>query len=1012
LLKLDPKNTELLHQKQTVLNKSIETTQEKLKQLKQLKEKADIEMANGTEINEENYRSLQREIVATETKLSNLKNEASNWRKAGDGLIEFGNKLDKLATKVDNLGNKLSTRLTIPIMGAFAAATKEAIEFESAFTGVTKTVDGTEEQLESIKQGIRDLAKEIPSSTTEISEVAEAAGQLGIQTDNVLSFTKTMIDLGNATNLSADDAATTLARFANITQMSQSDFNRLGSVIVALGNNFATTESEIANMGMNLASAGKQVGMSQPQIMALATALSSVGLEAQAGGTAFSKVMVNMQLAVENGGKELRDFANVAGMSADEFAEAFQEDATTAIMAFVEGLSQSGERGESAIKVLDDMGITETRLRDALLRSANASDVMRNAIDLGNEAWDKNIALTEEANKRYSTTESQLQITKNKIKDVAVSIGNKLLPIVKKILEKVESWIDKFDKLSDAEKNNIIKVGLLVAALGPLLKLLSTGISVIGGFAKGIGTITKAISLAKNGIGDATGPTKILATMFQNLATPLGIAATGITTAVGIIINEIKKAEEKAKETFGAMSDGAKEFYEGIDNAKSHLGDFNTELFVSAQEQQELQEQMQEVQNGITEICRTASEERRDYTLEEIEQLDEYFQKLRELNQRELELEKAIAGAISQQATQNLQNFKGSLEEYTVTGQEWIKTAEDQKDKTIDLIEKQTIEEVALLNQRYGDEANMQNTAYATEYNAIEENKQKKIQQANDEVAQINSVFATGYLERSNLADVYSEKVQETNERIENENKQHSTNMDNINRKIYTEYVGNTNAKLDKERDLENEENRHKIRQKAIWTEMYENMDQSQLKQIGSLMAMAANTEMYGGKVDDKTKELINNILADFDKMPEGTKNIMKDAMQPMLDTMEQESPALYAKASNIADGILSRLKKSFDIHSPSRETRKIFENVMKGAELGLEDEEKQLNKEVDSITKKLQDKFTMLIPNMGDIKQSIVEKTQTIFTTPQIVFNVQELDEAKLQQCFNYINKKFGSAY
>ena len=368
MLKLDPKNTELLNQKQTVLNQTIQATEEKLNHLKEIKAKADEQMANGTAINEENYRNLQREIIKTQRELSDLKNESSNWVKTGDKLIEWGKHLDSIGKKIDSLGNKLTTRLTVPITGAMTVATKKAIEFESAFTGVTKTVDGTEEQLESLKKGIKELSKEIPSSTTEIAAIAEAAGQLGIQTDNVLDFTKTMINMGNATNLSADEAATTLARFANVTRMSQSDFDKLGSVIVDLGNNFATTEAEITQMGMNLASAGTQVGMSQSDIMGLATALSSVGLEAQAGGTAFSKVMVNMQLAVEKGGKDLKNFASVAGMTTKDFKKAFKEDATGAIMKFVEGLSKSGERGKSAIKILDSMGIKETRLRDALLR--------------------------------------------------------------------------------------------------------------------------------------------------------------------------------------------------------------------------------------------------------------------------------------------------------------------------------------------------------------------------------------------------------------------------------------------------------------------------------------------------------------------------------------------------------------------------------------------------------------------------------------------------------------------
>lgn len=150
-----------------------------------------------------------------------------------------------------------------------------------------------------LESGLRDLAKQLPSSHSEIAKVAEAAGQLGIKTQNVKSFTKTMIDLGESTNMSAESAATSLARFANITQMSQKDFDKLGSAIVDLGNNYATTESEITEMALRIAGAGKQVGMSQGDILGFATALSSVGVEAEAGGSAISKVMVQMQLAVE-----------------------------------------------------------------------------------------------------------------------------------------------------------------------------------------------------------------------------------------------------------------------------------------------------------------------------------------------------------------------------------------------------------------------------------------------------------------------------------------------------------------------------------------------------------------------------------------------------------------------------------------------------------------------------------------------------------------------------------------
>lgn len=395
----------------------------------------------------------------------------------------IGAQWGSLSKKMKDVGKSLTKYVTTPIVGAGVLSAKSAIDFESAFAGVRKTVEATEAQFAALEEGIRGMSREIPAAATEIAGVAEAAGQLGIETDNILGFTRTMIDLGEATNMSATDAATSLARLANITQMPQSEFDRLGSTVVALGNNLATTESEIVEMGLRLAGAGKQVGMSEAQILSFAGALSSVGIEAEAGGSAFSRVMTQMQLATETGGRALNDFASVAGMSADEFRQAFQEDATSAIISFVEGLGNAEDRGTSAIKVLDDMGITEIRLRDALLRAAGAGDLFAESIEIGTTAWEENTALTKEAEQRYKTLASQLKIAKNNVIDSAISIGEILSPHIQRASELLKELTERFRSLSPEQRENYIKWGLIVAAIGPVLTVGAKAIGVI----KGIG---------------------------------------------------------------------------------------------------------------------------------------------------------------------------------------------------------------------------------------------------------------------------------------------------------------------------------------------------------------------------------------------------------------------------------------------------------------------------------------------------------------------------------------------
>lgn len=381
------------------------------------------------------------ELTRMENSLKQVRNELKNQPGAIDKMASamdrLNTKFDKVGQKINSFGNKLTVGVSLPLVGLAKKSVESMIDFESAFAGVEKTVDGTKEQMDMLRQGIRDMAKEIPSSREEIAKVAEIAGQLGIETDSILGFTKVIIDLGNATNIVGEEGASSLARFANITKMSQKDFDKLGSSIVALGNNFATTEKEILEMSTRLAGAGAQLGLSEPKIIAIATAMSSVGIEAEAGGSAFSKLMVRMQLAVETGSSDLNKFAKVAGMSAGEFKKAFKKDAMVGIEAFIKGVGNVKQNGKSAIAVLDDMNIKEVRLRDTVLRLAGNTEILSDAVKMSTTAWKENRALVEEAEKRYGTIKSKLQIFKNVISDIGVTIAGSFSPQIRNMLDRL-----------------------------------------------------------------------------------------------------------------------------------------------------------------------------------------------------------------------------------------------------------------------------------------------------------------------------------------------------------------------------------------------------------------------------------------------------------------------------------------------------------------------------------------------------------------------------------------------
>jgi TP901 family phage tail tape measure protein len=430
-------------------------------------------------------------------------------------------------------GRSLTMGLTAPIVAAGAAVFKFGTGFETAFAGVVKTVSATSGELEGLRSGIRKMSTEIPVAATELARIAEAAGQLGIETKNIMSFTRVMADLGVATNMSSEQAATSLARLANITQMPQEQFDRLGSTIVALGNNFATTESEIVDMSLRLAGAGATVKMSEAQILAFATALSSVGIEAEAGGSAISKIFIQIASEVSNAGSNLSTFASVAGMSVADFSRAFKDDAASAVSAFISGLGKIDKSGGNTLAVIEQLGITEVRMRDALLRTSGASKLLTDALSLGAEEWEKNNALTQEAEKFYATTSNQLKMLANRLMDVAVTLFDSLkpaidgaLPALKEIVNSIKDAAKWFADLPEGIRNTTVKVIALTAAIGPLL----WGIGAVAKELRSILPLAVKLTGAVTGLGGAFASLSIL-THVRNLG--------DLRAAVSLLAGEI-----------------------------------------------------------------------------------------------------------------------------------------------------------------------------------------------------------------------------------------------------------------------------------------------------------------------------------------------------------------------------------------------------------------------------------------------------------------------------------------
>ena len=492
---------------------------------------------------------------------------------AADKAMTFGDKAGQAFNQVHEAIVAAGIAVALKeIYEYFASCAQASMDFESAITGVAKTTDLTDEELAAMSDSIKALSTEIPATTEEIAAVAEAAGQLGIQKDALLDFTEIMTMLGTATNMTADEAATALARFANITGMATDNYGRLGSVIVDLGNNFATTESEIVAMGTRLASAGKLAGLTEPEIMALAAAMSSVGIEAEAGGTAMTQTLNAIEKAVAKGGDDLAEFARIAGMSSEEFSSAWKNDAMSALTSFIGGLGKLDEQGESTVLVLEDLGLTGIRQSNMLKALGLAADQMTGAVNTANTAWQQNTALTNEANKRYATAQSRLTMMQNAYNNLKVAIGDAYTPALSEAYGVGTKVLNEITKFVQANPGVVAAITGLSTALGAaavaaaafalkakiaaaaaaFLTTVTPGVNVIMGVAAAVGVVTAGIiALASSAANDAVPSVKELTEAARGMREAMDEAkvtyddtVTSTMAAAGVADTYIGKLEE------------------------------------------------------------------------------------------------------------------------------------------------------------------------------------------------------------------------------------------------------------------------------------------------------------------------------------------------------------------------------------------------------------------------------------------------------------------------------------
>lgn len=426
---------------------------------------------------------------------------------------------------------------------AMVAGAKSAIDFEAAFAGVKKTLNGTEEDFKKVSDELINMARFLPQTATELAAIAQVAGQLGVQVDDVAKFTETIAKLGGATDLVGEQGATSMARFMKVIGQPIKNTEAFANVLVDLGNNSATTESEIIQLALNFGALGSQVGLTGEEVLAFSAAMREMGQPAAAGATALNKLFTQLNRAVLGEGG-LAEFADIAGMSMFEFQALAEESMAAAAQAVLSGLNEIGEAGQDQVKALDGVGLARDRVSRALISMAKNEEGLARARRIATDQLLEQNALEKEFAQRQNTVAGQMDILKSKVNSTAIRIGETLLPVIRKIVEALGRFFDGLFFVVGATKNFIDGFKAIKDGVHPMVKQGGVFALLIAVFVKLKDLITFVITKLKSLFGFLSKSAPKVGAIAKGFGF-VGKAMTGVVGAALVLGPAISKFGDK-----------------------------------------------------------------------------------------------------------------------------------------------------------------------------------------------------------------------------------------------------------------------------------------------------------------------------------------------------------------------------------------------------------------------------------------------------------------------------------
>lgn len=1074
LLKLDPRNTELVSQKQKILAENIEATSKKLEELKKVEEMANSER---NKVSDENYRNLQREIANTEYKLKQLQVQASKWTKAGESLEEFSNKVTRISEKIDGLGSTLTTGLTLPIFAIGTAATTVGNEFEAKMSKVQAIAGATKEELEKLTDTAIELGSKTSFSSSQVAEGMENLASAGFDTNEIIKSMPGLLDL-------AASSGTELAAAAEITASAIRGFGLEANTSAHIADVFAEaaarTNAQTEDMGEAMkyvAPVAKTVGLSIEETAAAIGIMSDAGVKGSQAGTTLRGGLtriVKPTKMVRDAMQELGvEFYNSNGKmkSLTEIIQTLQEH--------TKGLTDETKNQALA-------QIFGTEALSGMLALVNRGSSELESMTKSFKECDG--AAAEMAETMLDNTAGSLESLSGSFESAGIAIQKALSPQIRDLAKWIQGLVDDFTELSEEEQQNIVKNALLVASIGPAVKILGKLGKGIGSATKSLSTFSKALAVAKNNTISNESSVNALAQKITFLTTPLGLATTAvIALSTAFAANYIATTKEKA--SLGGLSEEIEKQsgkWKELNNARNeNINNILPEIEISqklANELRTITDENGKVKQGYENRAQTILTELNKALGTEYKMNGNIISQYKELKEN---IDKIIASKKAESVLNAYQEEYGTaLKEQAKATSTLVKLKEEQAEIS---------EKMAMGNVKERKEAEIK-------YNYINQ----KIKEQTDligkygktitDIENLQTASATGSTEQINqaiaqLEVTYENVKQKSKESIEqqiiNQSKYVSTVKESLTEAKktndeYQAYILNSqlNTENQKLADLINSfaKQTSTIQEltpqqseawKAIAKTSYEeyskalyNIDGDTRKRIESVTGIIATDPTMPNQMGLKagemttvfnqnlslakpTEEEVGNASSFLNSNKSlflATENIADKSSKKFEEYINSENGR---KATNDymdgAENGINRKKKSFlDLlfgigrqgnqrmrdglgdGSPSILAERALVDYFLGADNGIEKQGNKTIRNIQDYAKKMNTQFnkTMINKNFNTngisraMSSKIINTNKTIFTTPQIVFNVQQLDEKNLDKCFNYINKKFGSKY